>query len=127
MAAPGKLPGRYNLVIEGAYERFDHQIPIQEFAERLAIEDLPNKVSVVGLEDKLSDEEFRIDLARLMDQHADDMEYQSPTVQVVLNGSFHRRGRTYDLRYKGSLYSLERLFGPQLERRKEGDWITAPF
>lgn len=127
MADLGKLPGQYNLVIEGTYELYDHRMPIQEFSERLAAEDLPNEVSVVGLEDELDDGDFRIDLARLMDQHADDLEYQSPTIQVVLNGSFHRRGRTYDLRYNGTLYSLERLFGPQLERRKEGDWITAPF
>lgn len=127
MADPGKLPGRYNLVIDGAYDRFDHQMPIREFADRLTAEDIPSEVCVIGLEDILSDDEFRFELARLMDQHADDLEYQSPTIQIILNGSFHRRDRTFDLRYGGNIYSLERLFGPQLKRRKDGDWITAPF
>jgi hypothetical protein len=27
MAGPGQIPGRYNLVIEDAYETFEHQIP----------------------------------------------------------------------------------------------------
>jgi hypothetical protein len=111
----------------GEYETFDHQIPVSEFLQRLKNDDVPDEVSVVGLEKMLDDEEFINELAQEMDQRADDLEYQSPTVQIVVEGSFHRRGKTYDLRYDGELYSLQDIFGPQLERREQGDWITSPF
>ena len=106
---------------------FDHQMPIDEFFQRLKNDDVPDEVSVVGTEEILDDEELVNDLAREMDQRADDLEYQGPTIQFVVEGSFHRRGKTYDLRYDGELYPLQDIFGPQLERREQGDWITSPF
>ncbi len=127
MAGPGQIPGQYNLVIEDAYETFEHQIPVKEFLQRLKEDDVPEKVSVVGLSDALSDEDLANELAREMDQYANDLEYQSPTVQFVVEGSFHRSGKSYDLRYNGALYSLQQVFGPQLERKQEGDWLVAPF
>lgn len=36
-------PGRYNIVIDGAYEMFEHQIPVREFIQRLEEDDVPNK------------------------------------------------------------------------------------
>ncbi|ELZ77480.1 hypothetical protein C456_03046 [Haloferax volcanii DSM 14919] len=127
MAGPGQIPGRYNLVIKGAYETFEHQIPIADFVQRLEEDDVPDKVSVVGLAEALADEERASRLAREMDQRANDLEYQSPTVQFVVEGTFHRSGRVYDLRYDGELYSLQQVFGPQLERKGDGDWLVAPF
>jgi hypothetical protein len=127
MAGPGQIPGRYNLVIEGAYETFEHQIPVQEFLQRLTEDDIPEKVSVVGLADALSDEDLANELAGEMDQRANDLEYQSPTIQFVVEGSFHRSGKTYDLRYDDELYSLQQVFGPQLERKEDGKWLVAPF
>ncbi len=127
MAGPGQIPGQYNIIVAGEYETFDHQMPIEEFLQRLKNEDVPDTVSVVGLENTFDDEEFVTELSREMDQRADDLEYQSPTVQFVVKGSFHRQGKTYDLRYDGELYSLQEIFGPQLERREKGDWITSPF
>ena len=127
MAGPGQIPGRYNLVIEGAYETFEHQIPVAEFVQRLKEDEVPDKVSVVGLEDALADEERTNELGREMDQRANDLEYQSPTVQFVVEGSFHRSGKTYDLRYDDELYSLQQVFGPQLERKEDGEWLVAPF
>lgn len=127
MAGPGQIPGQYNIVVAGEYETFDHQMPVEEFLNRLKNDDVPGKVSVVGLENMLDNEEFVRELAREMDQRADDLEYQSPTVQIVVEGSFHRSGKTYDLRYEDELYSLQTIFGPQLERRGDGDWITSPF
>ena len=127
MAGPGQIPGQYNLVIEGAYEAFEHQIPVNEFLQRLKEDDVPEKVSVVGLADALSDENLANELAREMDQRANDLEYQSPTIQFVVEGSFHRSGKTYDLRYDDELYSLQQIFGPQLERKKDGEWLVAPF
>ena len=81
MAGPGQIPGRYNLVIEGTYETFEHQIPVTEFVQRLKDDDVPDKVSVVGLADALADEDVVNELAREMDRRANDWEYQSPTVQ----------------------------------------------
>ncbi len=127
MAGPGQIPGRYNIIVAGNYETFDHQMPIDGFLQRLKYDDVPDGVSVVGLEKMLDDEEFVTELAREMDQRADDLEYQSPTIQIVVEGSFHRRGKTYDLRYEDNLYSLQEIFGPQLERRGDGNWITSPF
>ena len=127
MAAPGQIPGQYNLVIEGAYETFKHQIPVQEFLQRLTEDDVPEKVSVVGLADALSDGDLANELAREMDQRANDLEYQSPTIQFVVEGSFHRSGKAYDLRYDDELYSLQQVFGPQLERKEDGEWLLAPF
>jgi hypothetical protein len=127
MAGPGQIPGRYNLVLEGAYETFDHQIPVEEFLQRLTEDNLPQKVSVVGLAGALSDDDLARELAREMDRRANDLEYQGPTIQFVLEGSFHRSGKSYDLRYDDELYSLQRVFGPQLERKEEGEWLVAPF
>lgn len=127
MAGPGKIPGRYNVVIEGEYDTFDHQIPVQEFIEALEDDSVPETVSVVGLGEALEDGDRAEQLARSMDQRANDLEYQSPTVQFVVKGSFHRRGKTFDLRYDDELYSLQDVFGPQLEREGEGGWLVAPF
>ncbi|WP_257301112.1 hypothetical protein [Haloarchaeobius sp. FL176] len=127
MAGPGQIPGRYNLVIEGAYETFEHQIPVEEFVQRLKEDDVPDSVSVVGLSEALSEEDLANELAHEMDRRANDLEYQSPTVQFVLEGSFHRSGKTYDLRYEDELHSLQQVFGPQLERKEDGEWLVAPF
>jgi hypothetical protein len=90
-------------------------------------DDVPEKVSVVGLADALSDDELATELAREMDKRANDLEYQAPTIQFVVEGSFHRSGKTYDLRYDDELYSLQQVFGPQLERKEDGEWLVAPF
>ena len=127
MTGPGRIPGQYNIILDGVYDTFDHQMPIEEFLQRLKNDDVPGEVSVIGLEKAFDDEELVNELAREMDQRADDLEYQSPTIQIVVEGTFHRQGKTYDLRYEGELHSLQEIFGPQLERREEGDWITSPF
>ena len=127
MAGPGRIPGRYNLVIEDAYDTFDHRMPIEEFIERLRNDDVPAEVSVVGLEEALSDDDLRAELTDAMDRRANDLEYQNPTVQFVVKGSFHRQGKTYDLRHDDELHSLQDVFGPQLERKEGGDWLVSPF
>jgi hypothetical protein len=127
MAGPGQIPGRYNLVVEGAHDAFDHQMPVEEFLRRLKEDDVPDEVSVVGLADAFRSDDLAADLAREMDRRANDLEYQSPTVQFVVEGSFHRSGKTYDLRDGDDLHSLQEVFGPQLERKGDGDWLVAPF
>jgi len=127
MTGPGRIPGQYDIILDGEYDTFDHQMPVEEFLQRLKNDDVPGEVSVVGLEKAFDDEELVNELAREMDQRADDLEYQSPTIQIVVKGSFHRQVKMYDLRYEGELYSLQEIFGPQLERREQGDWITSPF
>jgi hypothetical protein len=127
MAGPGQIPGRYNIIVKREYDGFDHQIPVEKFVKRLKEDDVPDKVSVVGLGDVLEDDNLADELAREMERRANDLEYQNPTIQFVVEGSFHRQGKTYDLRYEDELYSLQKIFGPQLERREQGNWITAPF
>ncbi len=127
MAGPGQIPGRYNLVIEDTYDTFEHQIPVTDFILLLKEDDVPEKVSIVGLADALSDGDLANELASEMDRRANDLEYQSPTIQFVVEGSFHRSGKTYDLRYNDELYSLQKVFGPQLERKSDGQWLIAPF
>lgn len=127
MAGPGQIPGRYNIVIKGKYDAFDHQIPVQEFIECLEDDDVPDKASVVGLGEAFEDRDQATELARTMDRRANDLEYLSPTIQFVVEGSFHRRGKTYDFRHNDELYSLQEVFGPQLDRKEDGDWLVAPF
>ena len=127
MVGPGQIPGRYNLVIEGEYETFDHQMPVEEFIQCLQADTVPDEVSVVGLGEAYQDGDTARELAGEMDSRANDLEYQSPTVQFIVEGSFHRQGKTYDLRYDDELYSLQDVFGPQLERKEQGDWLVAPF
>lgn len=127
MAGPGQIPGRYNIVVEGEYESFDHQIPVKDFIEALEEDDVPDEVSVVGLGKAFEDGDRAQTLASAMDRRANDLEYQTPTVQFVVKGSFHRRGKTFDLRYNEELYPLQDVFGPQIERKEEGDWLVAPF
>jgi len=127
MAGPGQIPGRYNIIVEGEYDTFDHQMPVEEFIQRLKDDDVSDEVTVVGLGEAFTDGDLADELAGEMDRRANDLEYQSPTVQFVVDGSFHRRGKTYDLRYNDVLYALQEVFGPQLERKKEGKWLVSPF
>lgn len=127
MAGPGRIPGQYNIVVEGAYETFDHQIPVSSFIQRLEDDAVPDEVTVVGLGEAFEDGDQTETLAREMDQRANDLEYQNPTVQFVVEGALHRRGKTFDLRYNDALYPLQDVFGPQIERKGEGDWLVAPF
>lgn len=127
MAGPGQIPGRYNIVVKRAYETFDHQIPVEEFVERLRKDEVPEKIAVVGLKDAFEDGDLAEELASEMDRRANDLEYQSPTIQFIVEGSFHRRGKTFDLRHGDELYSLQEVFGPQIERKEQGEWLVAPF
>ncbi len=127
MAGPGRIPGRYNLVVEGAYEPFDHRMPVEEFIQRLEDDDVPDEVSVVGLGDAFEDGNLADELADAMERRGNDLVYQNPTIQFVVEGSFHRRGKTFDLRHDDELYSLQDVFGPQFDRKEEGDWLVAPF
>lgn len=127
MAGPGRIPGQYNIVIEGEYETFDHQIPVDSFIQRLRDDAVPDQVTVVGLGEAFENGEQADELAREMDQQANSLSYQNPTVQFVVKGAFHRRGKSFDLRYNNELYPLRDVFGPQIERKGEGDWLVAPF
>lgn len=127
MAGPGQIPGRYNIVVKHAYDTFDHQIPVEEFIERLRNDEVPEEAAVVGLEAAFADGDLAEELASEMDRRANDLEYQSPTVQFVVEGTFHRRGKTFDLRHDDELYSLQEVFGPQIERKEQGEWLVAPF
>lgn len=127
MVAPGQIPGRYNIIIQDAYDTFERQIPVEDFIQRLKDDEVPEEASVVGLSAALGEDNTATELAKEMDRRADDLEYQNPTVQFVVQGTFHRSGKTYDLRYEGELYPLDEVFGSQLDRKEDGEWIVAPF
>jgi len=126
MAGPGRIPGRYNLIIEESYDAFDHQMPVDEFISRLKNNNIPDEVSVIGLEDAFEDDDLATELAREMDQRANDLEYQNPTVQFVVEGSSIVVGKP-TIRHDDELYSLQDVFGPQLQRKEQGEWLVAPF
>jgi hypothetical protein len=127
MAGPGQIPGQHNIVVKGEYDTFDHQIPVEDFIQQLKDDAVPGEVSVVGLGDAFEDGDLADELARELDKRGNDLTYQSPTIQFVVEGSFHRQGKVYDLRYNDELYPLQEVFGPQLERKEDGDWLVAPY
>jgi hypothetical protein len=127
MVRPGQIPGRYNIVVASEYDTFDRREPIEDFVEQLEDDEVPDEVTVSGLEQALEDGDLIDRLSRTMDRRADDLEYQSTTIQFVVDGSFHRRGKTFDLRHGDKLYPLQEVFGPQLERKEDGNWLVAPF
>jgi hypothetical protein len=129
MAGPGQIPGRYNLVVRGKYDTFDHQLPVEEFLTRLRENDVPQRVCVVGLGRAFEDGDLAQELARETNRRANDLETQNPlpTIQFAVEGSFHRSGKTYDLRYGDALYPLQDVFGPQMDRKEDGNWLVVPF
>ena len=128
MPEPGKLSGEYNIVVRGECDLFDHQVPVEEFERMLRDNDVPGTVCVVNLGDALKNDEAAAELSKLMDRQANTFETRSslPTIQFVVEDSFQRRHRDFELQVDGSLYRLSRVFGPQIKRRNSG-WLTAPF
>ena len=128
MPEPGKLPGRYNVVVADEYELFDYRVPVDEFMEMLREADVPEEVCVVGLDEVFDDDETVDELSRLMDRQANDLESRNPlpTIQFATEGSFQRRQRDFELQTGGDLHRLSRIFGAQIERNSRG-WLTAPF
>lgn len=128
MPDPGKLPGRYNIIVEDEYELFDHHVPVDEYMEMLRTGTVPDEVCVVGLAPVFEEDDTVSQLSRLMDRNADSLEGRRPlpTVQFAVDGSFQRRKRDFELQSGDQLYSLGRVFGPQLNREQRG-WLTAPF
>lgn len=129
MAGPGQIPGRYNIVVKGEYDTFDHQVPVSGFIEQLQDDNVPDEVCVVGLGKAFSDGELAEVLAREMDNRANDLEnrHPLPTIQFAVEGTFHRRRKTFDLRIGDQLYPLQEVFGSQIEREGESNWLVAPF
>jgi hypothetical protein len=128
MVDPGKLAGRYNLVVADAYDLFDHRVPVHEFESMLRDRDVPDELCVVGIGETFENDDEVRELRRLMDDAADSLESRGslPTIQFAVEGSFQRRSRDFELRTGGELYRLSRAFGPQIKRR-DSDWLTAPF
>lgn len=129
MPEPGKLPGRYNIVVADEYELFDHRLPVVEYIELLADgDDVPDEVCVVGLDKAFEDDDTVRALSRAMDQRANSLESRNPlpTIQFAVDGSFQRLKRDFELKSEDELYRLSRVFGAQIERQRRG-WLLAPF
>jgi hypothetical protein len=129
MAGPGRIPGRYNLVVKGEYDTFDHQLPVEEFLTRLRENNIPESVCIVGLGRAFEDGDLAGELAQEINRRANDLETQHPlpTIQFAVEGSFHRSGKTYDLRHRDELYPLQDIFKPQMDRKESGNWLVVPF
>lgn len=127
MASEGAIPGRYNIVLSDEYETFDRQVPVDEFVEMLRDDEVPEEVCVVGLEEAYEHGTSE-ELAQEVRDKKDQLENQHPlpTVQFRVEGSLQRVGDGYDLRYKDELYSLDEVFGSQLNREGKG-WIVSTF
>lgn len=124
----GAIPGRYNIVVEGEYDTFERQVPVEDFIGMLREEEIPREVSVVGLGNAFKDGDLVEELSMEMDRSGDDLENTRPrpTIQFVVGNDPHRHEDSYDLRYGDELYPLRRIFGPQLDREEEG-WLVAPY
>jgi hypothetical protein len=128
MPAPGQLPGVYNIVAEGEYDLFDHRVPVEEYAEMLREDEVPEELCVVGLGDLFEDGDSVDELSRLLDREANRLEGSRPlpTIQFAVEGPFQRRSNDFELQVGDDLYRLSRVFGSQIERRDSG-WLTTPF
>jgi hypothetical protein len=100
---------------------------MEEFVTRLERGDVPDEVSVVGLESVLQDEAEMMRVRRLMDDRANDLEFQNPKIQFVVQGNFHRNRESFDLKIGDEFHSLRPLFGTKLKRHDDGDWLEALF
>ncbi|WP_135853939.1 hypothetical protein [Halorussus salinus] len=129
MSERGRLRGVYNIVVAGEYETVEYQIPVEEFRDRLESDDVPDEVTVVGLEDAY-DDEFIADLSRVMDRRADDLENADPTpmIQFEIDADIHRGDVAFDIFTDDAIYPLHELFGRQMQcRNSEKTWFTVPF
>lgn len=130
MPEAGRLRGVYNIVTKGDYETVNYQIPVDEFLDRLENDDVPDEVTVVGLEDAYDDESLIDDLSRAMDRKADDLENADPKpmIQFEIDGDVHRSQVAFNIFDDGELYPLHEVFGRQIDSRTESNsWCTAPF
>lgn len=127
-AEEGAIPGRYNLVEEDKYEKTDRQVPIEDFIDSLEENQVPDEVTVNGLEEAFEYPDLKSELIRLMRERSNDLENRNPlpVIQFAVEGRFHRVKRGYDLKYEDEIYDLTEIF--HRDMNKEGDgWITATF
>lgn len=123
----GQIEGWYNLVTADTYETFDNQISVAEYIDLLRDEDVPEQVTVTGLEEAFAEGEAD-ELADAIDEHGNWLESMRPrrTVQFAVEGTFQQRGEVWHLLSDEHSYPLEAVFGPETERKDEG-WLMAPF
>jgi hypothetical protein len=128
MPQPGKLRGRYNLVVAEEFDLFDHRVPVDEFITLLRNDDVPDELCVVGLAEAFQTEDEVADLRRQMTDQSEQLEGRSPlpAIQFAVDGSFQRRDRDFELKSGDELHRLSRVFKGQIQRKKSG-WLTAPF
>lgn len=130
MPEAGRLPGVYNIITKGDHETVDYQIPIEEFLDRLKNDDVPEEVTVVGLEAIYEDDSFINDLSRAMDRKADDLEHadQNRMIQFEIDADIHRGQIAFDIFHDGERYPLHEVFGRQISSQNTShSWCTVPF
>lgn len=128
MSEAGRLPGVYNIIVKGDYETVNYQIPVEEFLSRLEDDDVPEEVTVVGLEDAYEDESLINDLSRAMDRKGDELVSADPMIQFEIDADIHRGQVAFDIFHDGEIYPLHEVFGRQIKPKgSSGGWYTAPF
>lgn len=121
----GRSPDKCNIVIRSEYDTFDHQLPIEEFIKNLNEGHIPDEVSVLGLEEAF-ETGLPSDLRQAIDDCANDLAHERPTIQFAVRGSFQRVPNGFELQYEGSLYHLGRVFGPRLNKEAD-DWLVMSY
>ena len=130
MTTPGQIPGVYNIVTADSFETVQDQLSVESFIDNLDSNAIKDEVTVVGLEKAFNDDSLIAELSRTMDRRADDLENADPKpmIQFVVDADIHRGTPTFDLFYDGEIYSLQKVFGRQLESRTDDNaWLTSPF
>jgi hypothetical protein len=116
--------GRYNVVLVDQYETFEYQIPVDQFVEALEAGDTFDEVCVINLGEAFERGEASR-LSRAMQDRAPDFN-PNATVQFAVEGSIQSVRGGFELLYGDDLYRLDKVFGANLNKHKEG-WLSATF
>lgn len=123
----GAAPGRCNVVRRGKYDLFDHQMPVDTFVDHLHDGQVLDEVCVTKLGEAFKNGD-EMEVARALQDHADDLSAAGTTLQFAVLGSIQSVSGGYELKYEGKLYRLNRVFGAQLRTFGDyNDWLVTPY
>lgn len=122
------VAGMYNIVVSDQHTTAEYQIPVEEFLTGLSDRNLPNELSVVGLERAIENSDLRDRLVSTMREEMDRLNGQRPLpkIQFVVNGPVQGAGDSFDIEIEGDFFSLEPVFGRKIKQRKPG-WLVTSF
>jgi len=118
------VSGRYNVILADQYETFEYQIPVDQFVKELEAGDTFDEVCVVNLGEAFERGEASR-LSRAMQDRAPDFDPDA-AVQFAVEGSIQSVRGGFELLYEDDLHRLDKVFGADLTKHKDG-WLTATF